>query len=212
MRAGVEGSSAWVIDAPAQGGNGILLPTVTTISPPHQSAALTASPQGEAYVLCYVGVIAMAVFYISYTGLANRLPLGGKVGRPQAGSDEGVPGGFHGAGNRPTGPRWQRDSSTRRHYHIAPSSVSCADSFPPKGKPTLLGYVGIFATVVFYSEPYRICQRLPLGGKVGRPFGPGRMRADVEGSAAWVIDAPPLPWTSFDFTSLLYKNLPVSPY
>ena len=135
-----------------------------------------------------------------------------KVGRPQGGSDEGVPGGFHGAGNRPTGPRWQRDSSTRRHYHIAPSSVSCADSFPPKGKPTLLGYVGIFATVVFYSEPYRICQRLPLGGKVGRPFGPGRMRADVKGSAAWVIDAPPLPWTSFDFTSLLYKNLPVSPY
>ena len=40
-------------------------------------------PQGEAYVLCYVGVIAMVVFYISHTGFANRLPLGGKVGRPK---------------------------------------------------------------------------------------------------------------------------------
>ena len=76
MRTGVEDSTALVIDPPAQGGNGILLPAVTTISPPHQSAALTASPQGEAYVLCYVGVIAMVVFYISHTGLANRLPLG----------------------------------------------------------------------------------------------------------------------------------------
>ena len=59
-------------------------------SPPHQSAPLTASPRGEAYVLCYVGVIAMAVFYISYTGLANRLPLGGEGGPAlRAGSDEG---------------------------------------------------------------------------------------------------------------------------
>ena len=88
MRAGVEGSSAWVIDAPAQGGNGILLPTVTTISPPHQSPSVTASPQGETYVLCYVGVITTIIFCITPTGLANRLPLGGRWAG-EAGSDEG---------------------------------------------------------------------------------------------------------------------------
>ena len=188
MRTGVEGSSAWVIDAPAQGGNGILLPTVTTISPPHQSAALTASPQGEAYVLCYVGVIAMAVFYISYTGLANHLPLGGKVGRPQAGSDEGVPGGFHGAGNRPTGPRWQRDSSTRRHYHIAPSSVSCADSygfrwlrldltelspgqFGPQGEAYAIRLRWDFCCGSFLHKPHRACQSPSPGGEGGPATG-----------------------------------------
>ncbi len=36
-------------------------------------------------------------------------------------------------GNRRTGPRWQRDSTTLRHDQITPSSVSCADSFPPRG-------------------------------------------------------------------------------
>ena len=56
---------------------------------PHQSPSVTASPQGEAYVLSYVGRIATVFFYISHAGFANRLPLGGKVGRPQAGSDEG---------------------------------------------------------------------------------------------------------------------------
>ena len=38
-------------------------------------------PQGEAYVLCYVKVITTVFFYISHTGLAKSLPLGGKVGR-----------------------------------------------------------------------------------------------------------------------------------
>ena len=40
-------------------------------------------------MLSYVGVITPVFFYINPTGPANRLPLGGKVGRPQAGSDEG---------------------------------------------------------------------------------------------------------------------------
>ena len=57
-------------------GDDIFLSPVTTRSPPHQSAALTASPRGEAYVLSYVGVIAMVFFYISHAGFANRLPLG----------------------------------------------------------------------------------------------------------------------------------------
>ena len=35
-------------------------------------------PQGEAYVLCYVGVFATVVFYISHTGLANAFPWGGR--------------------------------------------------------------------------------------------------------------------------------------
>ncbi len=76
MRASLEGSTAWVRDAPAQGGNGISLPAVTTISPPHQSPSVPASPQGEAYVLCYVGVFATVAFYISRTGLANAFPWG----------------------------------------------------------------------------------------------------------------------------------------
>ena len=63
----------------------------------------------------------------------QRLPLGGKVGRRNAGSDEGEPEGFHGVGNSPTGPRWQRNSTTPRHYEIAPSSVTFGDSFPPRG-------------------------------------------------------------------------------
>ena len=45
-------------------------------SPPHQSPSAPASPRGEAYVLRYVGMIATVFFYISHTGLANRLPLG----------------------------------------------------------------------------------------------------------------------------------------
>ena len=78
-----------VVTPPAQSGNGVLLSSVTTRSPPHQSPSVPASPQGEAYVLRYVGVIATVFFYISHTGPANRLPLGGKVGRRNAGSDEG---------------------------------------------------------------------------------------------------------------------------
>ena len=92
-------------------------------------------PRGEAYVLCYVEVITTIFFYINLKGLPIAFPWGGRWAG-EAGSDEGVPGGFHGVGNRPTGPRWQRDSSTRRHYHIAPSSVTFGASFPPEGKPT----------------------------------------------------------------------------
>ena len=100
VRAGVEDSSAWGIDAPAQGGNGIPLPTVTTISPPHQSAPLTASPRGEAYAT----MVCWGYYYdIAIQALPKPSP-GGKVGRPEAGSDEGVRRGFLGVGNRPTNP------------------------------------------------------------------------------------------------------------
>ena len=78
MRACLEDSTAWVIDPPAQGGSGILLPAVTTISPPHQSAPLTASPQGEAYVLCYVEVITTIFFYINLKGLPIAFPWRGR--------------------------------------------------------------------------------------------------------------------------------------
>ena len=85
-----------------------------------------------------------------------------------------------------SGVGWRRDSPTHRYYHIAPSSVSCADSyglrwlrldltelspgqFDPQGEAYVLSYVGVIAMVFFYNRPYRICQSLPLGGKVGRP-------------------------------------------
>ena len=54
------------------------------------------------------------------------------------------------------------------HYppilHIAPSSVSSADSFP-EGKPTCFCYVGVFDTVVFYNRPHRACQSPSPGGR-----------------------------------------------
>ena len=62
----------------------------------HRTVPGQFDPQGEAYVLCCVKVITTVFFYISHTGLAKSLPLG-KVGRPKAGSDEGVRQGFHGA-------------------------------------------------------------------------------------------------------------------
>ena len=113
-------------------GDDIFLSPVTTRSPPHQSPSVPASPRGEAYVLCYVEVITTIFFYINLKGLPIAFPWGGRWAG-EAGSDEGVPGGFHGVGNRPTGPRWQRDSSTHRHDHIAPSSVTFGASFPPRG-------------------------------------------------------------------------------
>ena len=36
-------------------------------------------------------------------------------------------------GNRRTGLRWQRDSTTHRYIEIAPSSVTFGASFPPRG-------------------------------------------------------------------------------
>ncbi len=142
------------------------------------------------------------------SGLVKSLPLGGKVGRPEAGSDEGVPGGFHGVGNRRTGLRWQRDSSTRRYYHIAPSSVTFGDSFPPRGSLRASVRWGDYYGS-FLHKPHRACQKPSPGGptvrgtvgyqinssfalKVGRPYGPGRMRASLEDSTASGI-APPTP-------------------
>ena len=84
-------------------------------------------------MLCYVGVIAMVFFYNRPYRICQSLPLGGKVGRPEAGSDEGEPEGFHGVGKRRTGLRWQRGFTTRRYVEIAPSSVTFGASFPPRG-------------------------------------------------------------------------------
>ena len=91
------------------------------------------------------------------------------MGRPQAGSDEGGRWGFHGVGKRPTGPRWQRDSSTLRYYEIAPSSVSSVDSFPPRGSLRYYDTLELLTTVIFYISHTGLVNRLPLGGKVGRP-------------------------------------------
>ena len=102
-------------------GDGILLPDVTTISPPHQLAALTASPRGEAYAITLCWGYYYGIFLHKPHRLCQRLPLGVqlsggqldiqsknsfalKVGRPKAGSDEGEPGGFHGVGNSPPKP------------------------------------------------------------------------------------------------------------
>ena len=67
-------------------------------------------------MLCYVGIFATVVFYISHTGLVNRLPPEGKVGRRNAGSDEGERLGFPSVGYSPTGPMKKRDSATPRHF------------------------------------------------------------------------------------------------
>ena len=89
MRASVGGSAALVIASPAQGGYGIPLPADITKSPPHQSPSVPASPRGEAYVLCYVGVIATVFFYNKPYRFCQSPSPGGKVGRRNAGSDEG---------------------------------------------------------------------------------------------------------------------------
>ena len=62
------------------------------------------------------------------------------------------------------------------HYppilHIAPSSVSCADSFPPRGSlRALLRWGG--DTVVFYNRPHRACQSPSPGGEGGPGQRPG---------------------------------------
>jgi len=88
-----------------------------------------------------------------------------------------------------SGVGWRRDSPTHRYYHIAPSSVSCADSFP-RGEAYVLCYVGVIAMVFFYNRTYRICQSLPLGGRWAGQR-PSRMRASVEGSTA--LGIPLLP-------------------
>ena len=76
-------------------------------SPPHQSAALTASPPGEAYATTVRWDYYCGIFLHKPYRFCQRLPLGVqlsggqleiksknsfalKVGRPEAGSDEGV--------------------------------------------------------------------------------------------------------------------------
>ena len=61
--------------------------------------------------------------------------------------------------------------------------------FDPHGEAYVLCYVGVIATVVFYSKPYRLCQSPSPGGE-GGPAKPGRMRASLKGPTALVIDAP----------------------
>ena len=120
-----------------------------TTSPPHQTPP----------ALCYIAVFATVVFYISPPGLAKSLPLGGKVGRPfgpgrmRAGVE--VP---HGVGNRRTGVRWQRNSSTPRYYKIAPSSVTFGDS---EAYATTVRWGDCYD--IFLHKPHRACQSLPLG-------------------------------------------------
>ena len=73
------------------------LPNVTTKSPPHPSAALTASPRGEA---CVTFGDTTAVFFLgSVQGLPNAFPWGGRWAG-EAGSDEGGPLGFLIVGSR----------------------------------------------------------------------------------------------------------------
>ncbi len=130
MRASVEGPTALVIDAPAQSGNGIPRSPVTTKSPPHQSAALTASPQGEAYAIrlrwgdCYGSFLHKPCRVCQSpspggptvrgtVGYQINFTLALKVGRPEAGSDEGERRGSHGVGNRRTHPPPQPVKSPR---------------------------------------------------------------------------------------------------
>ena len=91
------------------------------------------------------------------------------MGRRNAGSDEDVPLGFLSVGHRRTGPRWQWDFSTHRYYHIAPSSVTFGDSFPPRGSLRYYDTLELLTTVIFYISHTGLANRLPLGGKVGRP-------------------------------------------
>ena len=131
--------------------------------------------------------------------------------------------------DRRSGLRWQRvllsSVTTRSPPHQSPSVTAS-----PRGEAYVLRCVGVITMVVFYSKPYRICQRLPLGGqlsggqleikskysfalKVGRPFGPGQMRAGVEVSSAWVIVAPTrggngIPLTDWGFPKRLPCPLP----
>ena len=138
-----------------------------TTSPPHQSPSVTASPRGEAY--------ATTVRWGDYYGISlhkpyrvcQRLPLGGKVGRPKAGSDEGERLGFPSVGHRPTGPRWQRDSTTRR-YSTSPPHQSPSVPASPQGEAYVLCCVEVITTVFFYISHTGLAKSLPLGGKVGR--------------------------------------------
>ena len=61
---------------------------------------------------------------------------------------------------------------------------------PPEGKPTCFATLGFLMRSFSTIGPTGLANRLPLGGKVGRANGPGRMRASVEDSTALVIDAP----------------------
>ena len=91
--------------------------------------------------------------------------------------------------------------STHRYIEIAPSSVSCAASFPPRGSLRYYDTLELLTTVDFYISHTGYANRLPLGVqlsggqldiqsknslalKVGRPKGPGRMRASLEDSTA----------------------------
>ena len=56
-------------------------------------------------------------------------------------------------------------ASAQRHYEIAPSSVSCADSFPPRGS---LRDVWGYYCGIFLRQRTGFAKCLPLGGKVGR--------------------------------------------
>ena len=56
-------------------------------------------------------------------------------------------------------------ASAQRHYEIAPSSVSCADSFPPRGS---LRDVWGYYCGIFLRQRAGFAKCLPLGGKVGR--------------------------------------------
>ena len=101
------------------------------------------------------------------------------------------------------------DSSGLRSFALDFIELS-PGQFDPQGEAYVLCYVGVIAMVVFYISHTGFANRLPLGGKVGRPYGPGRMRASLEDSTAWVIDAPtppqkriscPLRHPSQDFSS-----------
>ena len=131
--------------------------------------------------------------YGSFLHKPHRLcqsPSPGGEGGPalRAGSDEGGPGGFLGVGNRRTGLRWQRDSSTHR-YSRSPPHQSPSVPASPRGEACVLCYVGVIATVFFYISHAGFANRLPLGGRWADRR-PGRMRASLEDSSAWVA-APP---------------------
>ena len=69
-------------------------------------------------------------------------------------------------GKRRTGPRWIRGSSTLR-YSTSPPHQSAPLTASPQGEAYVLCYVVVFATVVFYSKPHRLCQSPSPGGEGG---------------------------------------------
>ena len=79
-------------------------PPVLHIAPSSVTFGDSFPPRGSLRYFGTLELLTTIVFYISPIGFANRLPLGGKVGRPEAGSDEGERQGFHGVGNSPTHP------------------------------------------------------------------------------------------------------------